>query len=163
MATSLTGLPPLETETSGFQANPKPWGTFLADDCSVNLYLPLALEFVPSRVSLEADGVVLFWAPCPGAAYQSPGSPGLNRGQPPSCRQDCQSIPSQKSAPSQAGLGTGSLMPGRTVLHVRPRTLLAAPDTDVMVSPTAQCKVQKNVALKFRGTYINTRVHTCKM
>lgn len=168
VATSLIGLPSLRLETSIFQANPKPWGNFLADDCSVNLYLPQALEFVHSRVSLEADGVVLLQALCPVAGSESPRSPGWNRSQPPGCKQHCQSIPSvpraEMKAQSQAGLGTGrfTLTLCHTVLHVCPRKLLAAPDIDVLVSSSAQHEVQKNVALRTRHRvlrYANTHAH----
>lgn len=60
---------------------PSPGVTFLAGDCSVILYLPQALEFVPSRISLEAGGSVLLQALSPGAEYQSPRSPRWNRDQ----------------------------------------------------------------------------------
>lgn len=68
-------------------------------------------------------------------------------------------------AQSHAGLGTGSftLMLGHTVLHVRPRNPLAAPDTDVLVSSTAQRKVRKNGALRTGHHvlwYVNTHMHT---
>lgn len=46
-------------------------------------------------------------------------------------------------AQNQAGLGTGRL----SLMHVHPRKLLTAPDTDVLVGSTAQRKVEKNVAL----------------
>lgn len=64
----LTGLPLLELETSGFQADPKPWGDLSG---SVILYLPQAFGFVPSTVSLGADGSVLLQALCAGSEYQS--------------------------------------------------------------------------------------------
>lgn len=68
-----TGL--LELETSGFQANPKPWSNLSGR------WLQCYLEFVPSRVSLEADGWVLLQALHPGSEYQSSRSPRQNRDQ----------------------------------------------------------------------------------
>jgi len=67
----------------------------------------------------------------------------------------------EMNAQSQAGSVTLPL--GHTVLHVRPRKLLAAPDTDGSVSSTAQHKIQKNVALRTRhhvSWYVNAHAQT---
>lgn len=73
----------------------------------------------------------------------------------------------EMKARSQAGLGTGrfTLTLCHTVLHVCPRKLLAAPDTDVLVSSSAQHEVQKNVAPRTRHYvlwYANTHAHLCR-
>lgn len=54
---------------------PSPGVTFLAGDCSVILYLPQALEFLPSRISLKADGSVLLQALCLELSIRVPGAP----------------------------------------------------------------------------------------
>lgn len=122
---------------------------------------------MPSRVSLKVDSVVLLQALCPGAEYQSFRSPRPNEGQPPGGKQDWQNIPSfpgLKWKLSQVGVGTGCLTStcGHTMLQVCLKKLLAAPDTDVLVSFTVHDKVQKNVSLRTGqhvSWYVNTHVY----
>lgn len=117
-----------------------------------------------SRVSLEADSSVLLQVLCPGAEYESSRSPRWNRDQ---VASRTARAPPADCKHSQADVGPGwlTLMLGHSVLHVCPRKLLAAPDTDVSVTSTAQCKVQKNVAPRTGhrvSWYADTHMHVCR-
>lgn len=140
--------------------------TILAGECRAILYLPQALEFCPlesvwshmvrcySRHSVLELSIRL-----PGALDGT--RIRLQAGLP-----EHPQLPlAAMQAQSQTDVGPGWLMLGHVVLHVCPRKLLAASDTDDLVASNAQCKIQKNVAPRTGHRilwYADTHMHVCR-
>lgn len=114
---------------------------------------------------MEADGAVLFQAPCPEAEHQEPQTEQGSAHEAARGTVRASPVPLGCNGSTESGRSGDrvTLTAGHIVLHVCPRKLLAAPDTGVLVSSTAQHKVQKNMALRAGHNvswYVNTHART---